>query len=220
MTRITFLILLIACNSPKSVNRKLNSSDILARSIEYHDPQGNWSKLQQVLEFKETRPNGADRQTTVVIDNQRSYFKLNRNNEEIHGMRMDSCFLEKGDADCSRIEMLRNYYLYLWGLPMKLTDESTNLSNSVSETSYNGVRCYELKVTYDEDEWSYFFDVETYRMIAYMFYKPRGGEKGEYILLENEIEVQGMKIPQNRSWYTLPDSSYLGTDILISGAAL
>ena len=39
--------------------------------------------------------------------------------------------------------------------------------------------------------------------------------KAELITLEDEIEVNGIKIPQKRSWYTLPEMKYLGTDVLI-----
>ena len=151
----------------------------------------------------------------AVINNAAGYFKLNRNDEEIHGMKMDSCFVEKGDFDCARAARMRNYYIYLWGLPMKLMDEGTVLAEETKEVVYNGIPCYGISVAYEEDEWTYFLARDNYRMIAYMFFKPRGQEKGEYILLENEIEVNGIKIPKERSWYTLPDSVFLGTDILV-----
>ena len=51
-------------------------------------------------------------------------------------------------------------------------------------------------------------------MLQYKFYKDEAAGKGELILLEDEIIVKGIKIPQKRSWYRLPEMEYLGTDIL------
>jgi len=51
-------------------------------------------------------------------------------------------------------------------------------------------------------------------MIEYRFYKDEAAGKGELITLEDEIIFNGLKIPQKRSWYTLPEMKYLGTDIL------
>ncbi len=194
--------------------QEITSKGILDKSVEYHDPNEVWPNFNYRLTFSETRPSGPDRNTEVQIDNTRGYFEVNRNDEEIHGMMMDSCFIKKGDVSCDRANMLRNYYLYLWGLPMKLLDKGTPLEDSFEEEVYNGVTCYVLNVPYDKDNWFFYLDKKTFRMIAYMFFQEEN--KGEYILLEDELNVDGMKIPQKRSWYTLPDSVYLGTDILVS----
>lgn len=51
-------------------------------------------------------------------------------------------------------------------------------------------------------------------MLQYKFYKDEAAGKGELITLEDEMMVDGIKIPQKRSWYTLPEMEYLGTDVL------
>ncbi|MGB1831275.1 MAG: DUF6503 family protein, partial [Flavobacteriaceae bacterium] len=37
---------------------------------------------------------------------------------------------------------------------------------------------------------------------------------GEYIILEEEIEIGGIRLPKKRSWYYNSDQTYLGTDHL------
>ena len=127
-------------------SQNMTAGELLRRAISYHDPDSEWSAFSYTLTFKETRPQGPERSTVAQIDNSRGFFKVNRNNEEIHGMLMDSCFVERGDFDCARAERMRNYYVYLWGLPMKLMDEGTMLDSEVSEVDYNGIPCYVLKV--------------------------------------------------------------------------
>ena len=52
-------------------------------------------------------------------------------------------------------------------------------------------------------------------MEVYQFFKGEDKKTGEYILLSDEILVNGIKIPQNRAWYYNKDDGYLGTDTLV-----
>ncbi len=81
-----------------------------------------------------------------------------------------------------------------------------------------------LKVTYDatvgSDVWYFYFNPKTYAMEVYQFFKTddSGKEKpdtGEYILLSEEVLVNGIKIPRVRAWFYNKDNKYLGTDILV-----
>jgi hypothetical protein len=75
-----------------------------------------------------------------------------------------------------------------------------------------------LKVSYDpetgSDTWYFYFNPETYALAAYQFYHDPAKNDGEYILLEGEAEVGGMRLPKRRSWYTNKERRFLGTDIL------
>ncbi len=203
---------------PQCTSKPLTAEDILNKSLQYHDPNGNWERLKIELQFDEIQPTDSIekiRKTKVWIDNSIGYFKLNRGGEEIHGVKIDSCFIEKGDIDCDRAKRMRNYYLYLWGLPMKLRDSGTELNQQVSDTLWQEIPAYKLQVAYEKDKWSYFFDKENFKMIGYSFVQQNGS--GEDILLESEIEIMGMRIPKKRSWYTL-SGKFLGTDILTEGS--
>ncbi len=57
-------------------------------------------------------------------------------------------------------------------------------------------------------------------MEVYQFFKTdeNGAEKphsGEYILLSEEVTVNGIKMPKVRAWYYNKDDKYLGIDTLI-----
>ncbi len=209
---------------------------IIERSIEFHDPNNNWVSLQAHLEFTESRPDGEDRHTSIEIDNIRGNFCLNREVKKMHVQRhikLDSCFynideydqltdkeFEQFKLNDERSFFMRNYYLYLWGLPMKLTDKGTRVEEKVKITKFDSKEAYEVKVTYDaktgSDIWFFYFDPSNYAMIGYRFYHDLEKNDGEYILLEDSELVFGLNIPKSRSWYTHQDSTLLGTDILVS----
>ena len=187
---------------------------VLDKAASYHDPASEWKTLNTTLQFTETRPSGDDRKTTIVIDNSKSYMKVDRNNENVYEVLGESAEVLKGDNDGAQALRMRNYYLYLWGLPMKLYDEGTPFDRDVDEGEVEGKKCHVLRVVYEEDTWYFYFDKSSGRMLQYKFYKDEEAEKGELIVLEDEILVSQIKIPQKRSWYTLPEMKYLGTDIL------
>ncbi|MCX2743278.1 DUF6503 family protein [Mangrovivirga sp. M17] len=205
-------IIVISCVNNSSKNGKY----ILAKSLAYHDPKGQWPEFKGQLKFEENHiidDSTVTRKTTVWLDNKTGEFRINRGDTEIHGVENDSCFIIKGNVDCERVFKLRNYYTYLWGLPMKLADEGTNIKENYKDTTFSDIPVYKITAEYDTDTWDYFITKENYRLIGYQFVKKDGS--GEVIYLEDEIKVEGMKIPQIRRWYTL-DKKFLGEDILLS----
>ena len=186
--------------------------DILDRAISYHDPNNSWPSFHGKLfltEYRETE----NRSTQFTINNSIGKFLFERGDVS-HGMLLDSCFIISGDVDCERVNTIRNYYLYLWGLPMKLKDNGTPLQKEVKIIEdWQGRQVYALDVNYERENWSFFFDQNTYALIAYQFYF-NYKEGGELILLEDEVEYAGMKFPKSRTWYSLPKEEYLAKDIL------
>ena len=114
--------------------------------------------------------------------------------------------------------MYRNYYSYLYGLPMKLRDPGTHLDPKVEKKNFHGKDYWVLEVRYDpevgEDLWYFYFNPDTYAMEAYQFYHDVAKNDGEYILLEGEHRLGGMRIPKIRTWYTNKEEKLLGTDTL------
>ena len=196
--------------------QQLTSKKILEQSIKFHDPNGEWPTLKAELTFSETRPGGPDRKSVAQIDNGQSFFALNRNDEQIYQVDRDSCTIVKGEADCERATMMRNYYTYLWGLPMKLKDPGTELDEQYTEETLEGVACYVLRVPYEKDIWYFYMRKDNYAMVAYKFYKDEAAGKGEFIPTAGLFELGTMKIPNTRTWYRLPENEVLGTDILKS----
>lgn len=213
------------------------AQDILNKSIQYHDPQGKWSKEKFTFNLEETRPNGSIRYTNLDINLPEDYFAMQQKNGEdemVRIMQRGECqhqYQGKSDISeettqrlrltCERTTFFRNYYTYLWGLPMKLKDPGTILHEQVEMSDYFGKPAYKLKVTYDtnvgSDTWYFYFDLKTYALIGYRFYHDETKNDGEYILLEDEAVINGLRLPKNRKWYMHQDAKFLGTDTLVNG---
>ena len=187
------------------------------------------------MQLQETRPGGTDRFTDLLIDLPASKFQLNQNRDGVQIIRavdktmcshkvdgkadLDTTVIEKYKLNCERTKRIRNYYVYLWGLPMKLKDPGTIVEEKVESTTFQGTPCYAMKVRYSpevgQDIWYFYFDKETYALIGYRFYHEESKNDGEYITLEGEETVCQMKLPKTRKWYVNKDDKFLGADILL-----
>ena len=211
------------------------AAEVLVKAIAYHDPLGRWGHSRFALGFRETRPDGSERRTRVQFQDALESFEIltHRDAAQIEGlMAGDECVLtlngstEFSDEDrdkyrltCERLQWLRNYYTYLWGLPMKLRDPGTRIDPEVTDARYQNQQVWSVRVTYDEsvgsDTWYFYFDQQTYALVGYRFYHDEAKGDGEYIVLEGETEAAEMTIPTRRSWYTNAEDRHLGDDILV-----
>ncbi len=208
---------------------------LLEKAIEYHDPQDRWSQFSGDFVVLSTRPGRSGRTSHIRMDHPQSFFRIQINLDGVDTaleMRGDSCRLEyqgstefseaiaeKHRLNCDRARMWRDYYSYLYGLPMKLKDPGTKISGSVLKRRFKGADYWVLEVKYDpdtgSDTWYFYFDPESYAMRAYQFYHDPAANDGEYILLEDEVDLYGMRIPRKRSWYTNAEEKFLGADLLL-----
>lgn len=216
------------------------SSELLEKSIAFHDPQNLWGSYTGKMKIVSSRPGKDDRLSVITFDQPRSRFKIVVTEDgvdktyEMHG---DSCTLafegkrefsqqvaEKYRLNCDRAQTLRDYYSYLYGLPMKLKDKGVNLDPEVKRKVFNEKKYLVLKATYDEsigkDTWYFYFDPETYAMEAYQFFHDESVGDGEYILLSGMENVSTMRLPKERAWYMNKDDRYLGTDTLIGSESM
>lgn len=210
-----------------------SADDLLARSIAHHDPDGKFLTGTWCLTFRETRPGGSDRHSEILVDVPGERFKMLRKGEhEIAGVidgehcemtldgRSDVTDAEREEhrLSCERLGFMQNYYVYLWGLPMKLRDPGTHLGD-VEATTFMDQPVYGLRVTYDADVggdvWYFYFDRDSSALVGYRFYHDEEKNDGEYIVLEGEHEAHGMRLPESRAWYTHQEERHLGTDILV-----
>jgi hypothetical protein len=124
---------------------------------------------------------------------------------------------KKYSLNCERANLYKNYYTYLYGLPMKLKDEGTVIHQKVERKTFKGKEYLVLKATYTaaigKDTWYFYFNPKTYAMEVYQFFK-EAKDSGEYILLGGLETINGIKMPKVRAWYYNKDDKYLGTDIL------
>jgi hypothetical protein len=215
---------------------EISADSVLTRSIRYHDPEGTWAKRSHLIQLAESRPNGTVHQTRLTFYPATNEFEMNqtrgRDKIQIRLRNNSYSFSHQGRTEISAeaakkfslteegTRRLRDYYTYLFGLPMKLRDEGTLVQPAVHTTWYDGREMLELEIHYapetGKDIWFFYFDPETYAMSGYSFYHEKDGPgTGEYILLEGEVSVGKMKLPAERHWYLTKNKLYLGTDEII-----
>lgn len=217
----------------------LTSTKLLEKSIEYHDPDNKWNSFNSIFNVIMKSPNQSDRLSQITINLPGDYFQvvatrdstttrftLDNGNCEVALNGSTDISVEtakQNNLNCERANLYKNYYTYLYGLPMKLKDSGTHLDNKIERRTFKGHDYLVLKVTYDEavgsDIWYFYFNPETFAMELYQFFKTNESgtqinDSGEYILLSDEHMVNSIKMPKNRAWYYNKDNSYLGTDIL------
>ncbi|WP_411894186.1 DUF6503 family protein [Winogradskyella sp. A2] len=233
------VIILFHFSNTLVLAQDITANQLLDNAIKYHDPNNNWNTFEGDFTVVMTTPNSSDRTSNITINLPDEYFSVNAKRDTVttfysidkgvckmkyNGKVLDSIQAKEKNLSCERAELYKNYYTYLYGLPMKLKDPGTNLNNSIEKKSFKGKDYLVLKVTYDEavgsDVWYFYFDPNTYAMEIYQFFKTdeNGKEKpdsGEYILLSQQTNVNNIKMPKIRAWYYNKDDKFLGTDTLI-----
>ncbi len=231
------LILFLFFSLPFSIfSQKSEAESLLEKSIQYHDPTGKWETSTFHFPLYESRPDGGYRLTDIKLDNQMGVFEVAqiRGKDRVQRyLSADSCGVRYNHSAAisddikKRLRLnceggndfYRNYYAYLYGLPMKLKDPGTIISPEVKKKDFFGKTLLEIKVTYEpgvgEDIWYFYFDPKTYALSGYRFYHDEAKNDGEYILLEGEITINGVKFPEKRGWYTHKEGKYLGNDDLL-----
>ena len=223
------------CNSSKNRGQQL-----LDKTIAFHDPQNNWSKLKAHLYLASTDTAGKESPFELEMDNAAGYFChiTHEGGKEIaKGMNNGKEFYlidgkeQVSDADRKKYELtpegvkwVHSFYGYLYGLPMKLTDKGVNVSDTVTNEQINGKNYQVLHVSYDpavgKELWNFYLDANTNALEGYRFYYPGKPNEGEHIMLNNVLNADGIKIPKERKWYLNKDNSVLGTDNLLKAEKL
>ncbi|MFT4566286.1 MAG: hypothetical protein ACI9FN_001241 [Saprospiraceae bacterium] len=233
----SFLIIsLLSGLLPNMLLGQMSATEVINRSIQYHDPKGILEDEKISMHFIETRPNGSDRKSDVTIDLAKELYIINREVDNHHvsmkwqknksQFKLDASSklnieqIEEYNLNDERLHKMKDYYRYLWHLPMTLKDPGTIISDKVQSVLFNDQESLEIKTTYDPkvgaDIWYFYFNPETYALIGYRFYHDESANDGEYILLTEEYQSGELRLPKKRAWYMHKDDKYLGEDILSS----
>ncbi|VXB58481.1 DUF6503 family protein [Maribacter litoralis] len=229
-----FLLSVLLCCGVSNYAQDITGPELLERAIAFHDPNDNWSTFKGKMLIEMESPKRSLRSTLIEMKLPNNYFKttVKKDNYTIESE------LDKGDCtlklngstsifprikdslniSCDRAKMMKNYYTYLYGLPMKLKDPGTIIDDKVIKKTFKGKEYLVLKATYEKevgnDTWYFYFDPKTYVMEIYQFFHDESKNDGEYILLSEMITVNGIKIPKVRAWYYNEGDKYLATDNL------
>jgi hypothetical protein len=238
--RRTILTLIIALLPLAQQAQDISGAELLNRAIAFHDPNGNWKTFQGKLSIEMISPKDTPRLSLIFLDLPKGHFEshVRKDGHTIKSIiNKEGCKLLLNDSPviadtyrerfkitCERAQMMKDYYTYLYGLPMKLKDSGTQIDPKVTRINFKGKDYLRLKVTYEkqvgDDTWYFYFDPQTYAMQAYQFFHNESANDGEYILLEDLMEVNNIKMPRVRAWYYNRDNSYLGTDTIRKGGPL
>jgi len=237
-TNVLLLPMLFLLIVFQSIGQELTGEQLLEKAISYHDPNGMWGSFSGNFVVTMSTPDGKERVSTIEIDLPKEYFHVGSTKEGVsisQTVDKGECQLllngsnaiseedqEKHRLTCERAAMYKNYYTYLYGLPMKLKDQGTIIDPKIQKKTFKGKEYLVLKATYEKevggDIWYFYFDPETYAMEVYQFFRDESIPDGEYILLTEEEEISGIKMPKTRAWYYNKDNKYLGTDVLTKAA--
>jgi len=221
------------------MSQKIRGEELLDKAIKYHDPEGNWKTFNGKLYVTMEIPNKSNRDSEITINLPKQYFNLIARRDtvtNVYTIKKGNCIISKQDSIiiskqnpkpqrsyCETAKLYKDYYTYLYGLPMKLKDSGTHIHDKVELKRFKGNDYLVLKVTYDasvgSDIWYFYFNPKTYALKVYQFFKTDEQGKlkpdsGEYILLKEETVINNIKIPKIRAWYYNKDNMYLGTDVL------
>ncbi len=236
-----FTFLLTFTITSFTIAQSLTGTELLEKAIAYHDPNSQWGTFNETFTVIMTRPDNPQRESLITINLPQEYFSLKAQRDTVttqyiidkgdcqmfyQEQPIDAASSGSVDMSCERGNMYKNYYTYLYGLPMKLRDPGTNINYPVEKKEFQGKQYLVLKATYDavvgSDIWYFYFNPETYAMEVYQFYKADDDgqmipDSGEYILLSEEETVNGIKMPKVRAWYYNKGNQYLATDTLVEG---
>ena len=228
----TIFTLLLGVFALSATGQTLTASQLLEKAIAYHDPNGKWETFAGDFTVLLETPDGKERKSVITINLPKQYFNVSTTQNgkvsfrEINATNCrfsneDSTTTETtiSDEACARTVMFKNYYTYLYGLPMKLKDPETHIDPVVQKKTFKGKEYLVIRASYDQevgsDIWQFYFNPKTYAMEVYQFFKGPEETTGEYILLTDEMEIGGIKMPKDRAWYYNKDNGYLGTDKLV-----
>ncbi|MBT4869311.1 MAG: hypothetical protein HOH06_05460 [Polaribacter sp.] len=224
--QVLFLFLLL---SIAAFSQQITGNQLLEKAIHFHDPKGNWKTFNGELFVTMKTPDQIKRKSEIRINLPKEYFYIKSYKDastEEYTVNKGICSKVVGGnknpsndpkKTCKRANLYKDYYTFLYGLPMKLKDEGTIVHQKVVKKIFNGKEYWVLKVTYDEnvgkDRWFFYFNPKNYEMEAYQFFK-KEENSGEFILLSGLEIIQEIKMPKTRDWYYNKDNRYLGTDLL------
>lgn len=206
---------------------------LVARSIDFHDPDRVWGSRPLELAWVGTGADGSER-----VDVRLRFYEDARR-FELEGRYAGSALTYRTSGDdwsatvdgaseptpeaLARMRLdredgmfWRSYYGFLAGLPMKLRDPGAHLVPEVREATFLGRDVRAVRVTYDPevggDTWYFYFDPATAELVGCRFYHDESAGDGEYIAFEGLVEAAGLRLPRHRRWFVNADGRFLGAD--------
>ena len=237
MRPLTLCFFLLLCAFAHA-QTTMPATQVLEQAIAFHDPNGQWPTFNGSFTVTMEMPSKSARRSAIKINIPQEIFWVEASRDTLttaYELRKDSCtiwlqgqknpsadILKTHNLSCERATLYKNYYTYLYGLPMKLKDPGTIIAPEAVKVNFHQKNYWQIKVTYTEDVgsdvWFFYFNPNNFALEAYQFFKGdpegQGKDTGEYILVFGLEKVETIKMLIVRAWYYNKDQVYLGTDTL------
>ena len=178
------LLLLGACQSKTD-----SDSELLNRALSYHDLEENWSTLKTRIYLSSADTAGRKQNFEIELDNSTGYFahiSHKDGKEVVKGFANGKEFYlldgkqeitpedrKKYKLTPESLKWVHSFYPYLYGLPMKLTDDGVKVTEAGNLEEIEGKQYKVLEVNFDpsvgSDNWFFYLEPATYAMKAYRF---------------------------------------------------
>lgn len=234
MKKATFLILLLSISA--FAQAQLSAYEILQKSIQVHNPQQRWHTLKVEFDMSIVREKQADRFFTIALNLPKKQFSYQVKTDTLRysqGFKADKLAIslngksdvseadiKKYDLTQTRTQYLKEVYEYLLLLPMRLQNDSMQLSKTYSTEVFNKTTCYKLTLQYEpiheNETWHFFIDTQSFMLKGYQFYVKDKATNGEYIYLEDYATIKGILMPKTKLWYWNKDGSFFRTDKILT----
>lgn len=229
---LCFILVFASCASNET---NPSGKDIIAKSIQKHDPDSKWSTAELHLRIQEPRLQNPVRYSEVTLNNKNGAFSMFRNREEHVSNHVidhegnattyldgnivtDTLLIKKYRLEPSRNTIYRRFYQSLMGLPMSLQIEKLDSVGNVTRVVFNAIESYKVPVVLEEPmfskHWNLYFSKSDFSMVGIEMVFPDDPKKGERLFFEGSVYLDGITIPRYKHWHEL-SGEYAGSDIIV-----
>ncbi|MEM6893358.1 MAG: DUF6503 family protein [Bacteroidota bacterium] len=230
MNSVTFLFLLLL--STLCLGQEMSNMELVKKSIAYHDPNNEWHVFQGDFMIETNKG-----KILLKLNNAKGiaiWTEKLKSGDSLTGgyLEKNSCLVQlngeeitaKGELegfllDCKNIIDRTQYWIYMYGIPMKLMDNTVNFVGSPKLVKFLGETMWMIKVNYNleqtQEYWQFYFSPENYALKATRFFHPALGKDSEYILYKAERSIGGLKLPTQHSWYMFDKKEFIGSENLV-----
>lgn len=232
----------IASDDPSSVaepapaQQQTAAEELLARTIAYHDPDGHWFTAALRFDIDMGHSEWWDRDVDLLIDNSRGIFEAHMTwgedtvEVERHGNdwttrlngseQISAAELDHHDLEPDGLSYWSNYFLFVFGLPMKYRDPGLILDPEPIPMEFEGRDVLALRATFEpdvgSDTWYLFVDPESARLVGCRFFHDESLPDGDTMVFEGEVAAGSIRLPASRTWSSNSDGNLRGTDTIRS----
>lgn len=227
-----FFLWACSCSSPWA--EEIEATTVLEACFSYHDPNNEWPNWAGEYVVVEPRLQNPGRRSEVmfnpaaaVFEMERAYgddifrWKVSNSGDQayLNGQLVtDTALINKHRLTPERADGYRRFYSYTLGLPVSLKGQYRLLNPMAVLMEWKGYEVYKIEMEVENapiaTHWELFVDSKDYRLRSYQLLPEEG--LGEYLMLDQEMEVQGMKWPRVKHWYASENDEYLGSDLILS----